>query len=126
VTWNIDLPAEMARYFEETGASSVLTDDERHGQRRKVRTLAIMRPERTLPSVPRSKDPVGVYSKDFSRHGCACIASSQVYPEEIVRILLPTLWLRVLVVRGRRLGSSCYEFGGELLEQHQPSVAAFD
>jgi hypothetical protein len=92
----------------------------------KVRTMAILLHEQSLPTVSRREQPVGVYTKDFSRRGCGFLAAQQMYPEEIVRILLPNFWIRLHIVRARRVGPSCYEMGGELMEQHQPSDGAFD
>ena len=36
------------------------------------------------------------------------------------------LWIRLEITRARRVGPSCYEIGGELIEQNSPSDDAFE
>ena len=92
----------------------------------RVRTQAVLHFETLLPSIPRASEPLGVYIRDVSRRGIGFVSPVQIYPEETVRILLATFWIRLLVVRARRVGPGCYEIGGELTEQNQPNVEAFD
>jgi len=123
--WQIQLPPFWSTFFKDVGETSTLQNDERQNRRMKVRTLAVLHYERSLPSMPRPDQPIGVYIKDFTRRSCGFISANQLFPEEIVRIILPTFWIRLHLVRARRVGPSCYEYGGELLEQNQPSDLAF-
>jgi hypothetical protein len=124
--WQIELPADWSNYFNETGDYGTYANDQRQNRRVKVRTLAVLHYERQLPSVPREPALVGVYTRDFSRRGCGFLCPHQIYPQETVRLILPTFWIRLEIMRARRIGPSCFEIGGELLEQNSPSVDAFD
>ena len=108
------------------GALDSVVGDERSNIRMRIRTHAALHYETTLPSVPRGAETVGVYIGDFSRRGCGLISPVQMYPEETVRVVLATFWIRLKVVRSRRVGPSCYEVGGELTQRNQPSPEAFD
>lgn len=125
VDWNIELPSTWSNYFDEVGECNSLTEDERQNRRVKVRSQGVMLNERSLPSCDRGTDPIGIYSRDFSRRGCGFIAPHQLFPQEAVRLILPTFWMRLLITRTRRVGPSCYEVGGELIVQHVPSEEAF-
>jgi len=124
--WRIQLPPDWDMFFEEAGTCAPMVGDERSNSRMRIRTHAALHHETTLPSVPRRAESVGVYIRDFSRRGCGLISPVQMYPEESVRILLATFWIRLKVVRSRRVGPSCYEVGGELTQRNQPSPEAFD
>ncbi len=124
--WSIELPPNWSGFFDETGESSSLVDDQRQNRRMKIRTLAVMHLEHRLPAIPRPELPLAAYTRDFSRRGCGFIAPVQLFPQEMVRLILPTFWLRLLIVRARRVGNHCFEIGTELIEQNKPSNAAFD
>jgi hypothetical protein len=68
---------------------------------------------------------VGTYTRDFSRWGCGFLTTEQLFPEERVRIVLPTFWVQLLVVRTRRITSKCYESGGKLIRTYEPDPRAF-
>lgn len=123
--WKIQLPPTWSNYFDETGECIALAKDERQNRRVKVRSQGVMIMERPLPSLTRGNDPVGVYSRDFSRRGCGFVAPYQLYPRESVRLILPTFWMRVEVSRSRRVGPQCYEIGCELIDQNLPDEEAF-
>jgi len=124
--WRIELPPDWVKFFEESGTSASVAGDKRNNSRMCIRTLAVSHYETTLPSIPRAAETLGVYIRDFSRRGCGLISPVQMYPEEIVRIVLATFWIRLKVVRARRVGPACYEIGGELIEQNQPGPEAFE
>ena len=126
VDWNIELPIEWSDYFEQRGEVASYPNDERHNQRLKIRTHGIMWFDQSLHFLDRSSDPVGVYTRDFSRQGAGFLVPFEVFPEEQVRIALPTFWVRLHVVRARRITSKCYEIGGVLLQRHDPSPGAFE
>ncbi len=124
--WQIQLPPIWADFFDEVGESGALANDERQNRRMKVRTLGVLHFERQLPSIPRTETSIGIYSRDFSRRGSGFVSPQQLYPQETVRLILPTFWLRLLICRSRRVGPACYEIGGELIEQNLPNSKAFD
>jgi len=123
--WDIELPVEWTGYFDDRGEIASYTDDERTNQRLKIRTHGFLGFERALPFRPRTNDLVGIYTRDFSRYGVGFLAPREIYPEEQVRILLPTFWVQVEVVRARRITSKCYELGARLLRRHDPCPDAF-
>jgi len=124
--WRIQLPPDWDKFFKEAGICTSVAGDERSNVRMRIRTHAALHYETALPSVPRGAETVGVYIGDFSRRGCGLISPVQMYPEEIVRVVLATFWIRLKVVRARRIGPSCYEVGGELTQHNLPSPEAFD
>jgi hypothetical protein len=126
VDWNIELPVEWSDYFEERGEIASYADDERHNQRLKIRTHGVLWFDRWLPFRPRTSDPVGIYTRDFSRQGAGFLMPFEVYPEEQVRMALPTFWVQLHVVRARRITSKCYEIGATLIQRHDPGPGAFE
>ncbi len=125
IDWDIELPIEWTDYFQDRGEVGSYADDERNNQRLKIRTHGVLWFDQSLPFCPRTKDPVGIYTRDFSRNGIGFLAPFQVYPEEQVRIVLPTFWVQLAVVRARRITSRCYELGAKLTLRHDPSSDAF-
>jgi len=124
--WNIELPVEWKGFFEERGEIPSYKNDERHNLRLKVRTHGILWFERHLPFQLREREPVGIYTRDFSRYGAGFLCPFQIFPEERVRIILPTFWVRLHVARARRITSKCYEIGAMLIQRCDPSELAFD
>lgn len=125
VDWDIELPIEWTDYFQERGEVASFVDDDRNNQRLKIRTHGILWFEKSLPFRTRNESPLGIYTRDFSRRGAGFLAPFELYPEEIVRVALPTFWVRLHVVRARRITSMCYEIGAMLLQRLDPSPDAF-
>lgn len=124
-SWDIELPQEWRDYFEERGEVPSFSGDDRNNQRLKVRTHGILYFEKSLPFCRRSHDPLGVYTRDFSRNGLGVLSAQQLFPEEVVRVILPTFWIQLRVVRVRRVTSKCFEIGCTLLHRKDPSPEAF-
>jgi hypothetical protein len=124
--WEIQLPSHMERFFQESGPASSLPGDERRAARLRVRTKCLLVPESPLPAIPRSLEPMGIFTCDISRHGFGFLSPFQFFPEEEVRIILPSMWLRATVARGRRLGPKCFQTGARLISKHEPSPEAFE
>ena len=125
VSWDIKLPASMDRFFQETGPSNSIQGDQRRAARLVVRTKCILIPESPLPAFPRETNPIGVYTSDISRHGVGFIASKAFLPEEEIRLILPTFWLRATIARSYKVGPNCYQIGARLTSRHDPSNDAF-
>lgn len=121
----IELPQEWVGFFEERGQIASYVTDDRGNSRVKVRSHGLMWFEETLPFLNRTSEPMTVYTKDFSRSGLGFLTSMQLFPGESVRILLATFWVRLDVVRARRITSKCYEIGATLVEHHEATAAAF-
>jgi len=122
----IQLPAEMSEFFKESGPIASCINERRKSVRTRVRTTGVLVPRRWLPACPRRPEPQHIYTKDFSKTGFGCLSSTQFYPGEIVRVLLATFWIEVEIRRCRRLGTDCFELGGELVQTRQPSAEAFN
>jgi len=123
IVWDIELPRDWTSYFEEHGEMSSFQDDVRANRRMMVRTYGVMWFEKSLPFCERSDDPIGVYSRDFSRHGVGLLSPFEIYPEEQIRVALPAFTVELLVVRTRRITSKCFEIGTELIQKHDPDPA---
>lgn len=125
VDWDIELPRQWSNFFDEKGHTPSCPSDERHNQRYRLRTHGLMYFENPLPAFPRSNDPAGVYTSDFSRQGCGILSSVPLFPGEEVRVLLPTFWTTLIVVRVRRITQRCFEIGLTLNRRLDPSLDAF-
>lgn len=125
IDWKIKIPDEWADYFEDTGRPTTFADDQRHNQRLKIRTCGILWFEKAIPMKSRTRDPIGIYTRDFSRQGTGFLSPCEIYPEEHVRIVLSTFWVQLRVARARRINSQCYEIGAVLSRQHEPGSDAF-
>jgi hypothetical protein len=126
VDWLIELPENQPRFFQESGPSAGIEGDQRRAPRLIIRARCIMIPESPLPAFPRSSEPQGVYTSDISRYGLAIITPVQLFPEEQIRIILPTFWMQLVVARNRRLGDHCFQIGATLVSRHDPSPHAFN
>ncbi len=124
IMWDIELPRDWSDYFDQRGERSSFNGDVRTNQRMMIRTYGVMWIDQTLPFCKRTANPIGVYSRDFSRHGVGLLTPFELYPEEHIRIALPAFWVEILVVRARRITSKCYEVGCELIHRHDPDLAA--
>lgn len=122
----IQLPAGSEQFFDQTGALPTHADDVRLSVRTRVRTRGILIAERWLPSCERGREPIVIYTRDFSKKGFGFVADEQYFPGEVVRVLLATFWMRVTIRWSRRLGPTCFEVGSELLQRNDPSSNAFE
>lgn len=125
ITWDIELPTGMSGFFAESGIAQELDPEKRGTQRRIVRMKGLMTIENALPMIQREHRFVGVYTKDFSKDGCGLISPIQWFPEETVRLVLPTFWLTLRVSCCRKLGDNCFHIGLQLLNRRNPERAAF-
>ncbi len=124
-TWSITLPAGQENFFEETGLATSATIDLRRSGRVRLRTRALAVPDETLACLTRPKEVIGIYTMDFSRHGFGFVSERQFFPNERLRILLPSFWLTVKVVRARYMGPGFFEHGTTLVRRSDPSINAF-
>jgi hypothetical protein len=125
IDWDIELPIEWSDYFDQRGEVTSFVADERNNKRLKIRTHGVLWFDKALPFRPRTDQPQGIYTRDFSRLGAGFLSAFELYPEEEIRIVLPTFWVQLRIVRARRITSKCYEVGGTLLQRQDPSPEAF-
>ncbi|MEL7267743.1 MAG: hypothetical protein AAFP69_23445 [Planctomycetota bacterium] len=120
VSWDIVLPDTWSHFFEISGPDRRTAKIEtRRSNRVAVRGRGILYHETALPCFPRDQGPVGVFTRDFSGEGCGLITPYQMWPEETVRLLLPTFWLQLKITRTRRLTEDAYEAGAKILAKHE-------
>lgn len=124
--WSITLPETHRNFFKERGQAMSVAGEQRNAGRTRVRTRGILIYEQPLPTIPRPRRCIGIYTGDFSHNGIGFLTPHQLFPQESVRILFPTFWMQVQVVRARRLGQRCFEIGGTLIRRCDPSEDAFD
>lgn len=123
--WAITLPEDWDSFFAESGVVNQPFGEQRHSQRRIVRARGLMTIDEPLPAIARQPEMIGIYTRDFSKDSCGLITPIELYPEEKMRLILPTFWLTVRVVRCRRHNAHCYEVGAELLRRHDADRRAF-
>ncbi|QDV12488.1 hypothetical protein CA51_23710 [Rosistilla oblonga] len=126
VNWDIVLPEGHEAFFGDNGSISPCTYESRSSPRMRARGRGILYYEETLRAFPRTQDPMGIYTMDFSKTGIGFVASCQFLPEEVVRIVLPTFWARLRITRCTRNNDKRYDSGGSLITWHQPSPEAFE
>ncbi|QDS87672.1 hypothetical protein EC9_18510 [Rosistilla ulvae] len=126
VHWDIELTEGDEAFFSENGTTSPCAYESRSSPRMRARGRGILYYEEALRAFPRSSDPLGIYTMDFSKVGIGFVASRQFLPEEIVRIVLPTFWARLRITRCQRNNAQRYDSGGVLISWHEPSPDAFE
>lgn len=126
VDWKIELPPTWENFFSERGPCCSYSGYGRKNHRIKARSYGLMRFEKAWKLLNRPTPVVGIYTKDFSSRGCGFVLPTQVYPEEVLRIILPTFRLTLRVARCYRMNEHCFETGGVLIHQSGPSEDAFN
>ena len=123
--YDIKLPPQWEHYFRERGQTPTYPNDQRGTQRLKVRTRGLLWSESHPAFCVRPSGPIGIYTRDFARQGVGVLIAIEIYPEDVLRIALPTFWLRVKVKRVRRRTDRCYEVGCGLIQRFDPDLEAF-
>ncbi len=126
IEWSIRLPKRLARFFDETGHAATTPMEQRTSARFRARARGAVLPNHPLPAFKRPSTPIGIYTTDFSKLGVGFLSSEQFWPDELIRILLPTFWLDVRIVRQRYMGPSCFESGCTLIRRRDPGPEAFE
>ncbi len=125
LNWTIQLPARLTDFFSVRGDSQIAEHEERKHIRIRARAKCVGFFESTLYCMQRDAGYLPLYTADFSRGGCGFLSSIQIFPTERIRLMLPTFWLQLEIVRCRKLGPNCFEVGGVLLSKNQPDLLAF-
>ncbi|XZE18879.1 PilZ domain-containing protein [Pirellulaceae bacterium SH449] len=125
VDGTLQLPNRLADFFSVRGDSQSSDHEERKHIRMRARTRCVGYVESSLPAMNRQRGEIPIYTADFSKGGCGFLSSIQLFPTEIIRLVLPTFWLKIKIVRCRKLGENCYESGGEIISKNQPCLEAF-
>jgi hypothetical protein len=115
----VRLPPEWDRPFETEGCAPSQANEFRAGMRYRVCRRAVVQVEGGLPAFPRSDGYCGAIVQDFSRDGMGILYHEQLFPDERVRVLLPSISVDATVIRCRRCGPEFYELGLMLDRGHR-------
>lgn len=98
-----ELPCAPEEFFEPAGAATLHGDSRRQYHRFYLRERAFML---------RRDDLFAVYTKDASRKGIGLISPIQLFPRDLVKLVLPEFGTITLSVRRcRRIAPMCYDCG---------------
>lgn len=111
VPCRVRIPADWTHLVEDEGCAPARVADFRAGMRYRVCRRAVVEVRGGLPAFERTKGYFGAIVQDFSRHGMGILYHEQLFPEERLRILMPSMSLEARVVRCRRCGPDCYALG---------------
>lgn len=110
------LPPELKELLEAEGYASSQDDEFRTNFRYRAVRRAVVQPCGNLPAFPRG-GMSGAIVQDFSRRGMGLLHHEQFFPDERLRVLLPSVSVEGTVARCRRRGPSCFELGLVLDEE---------
>mgnify|MGYP001563117000 CR=1 FL=1 len=65
-------------------------------------------------------EPFGVFTRDCSMTGVSFLVAFQLFQDEIIRIALRSIWMRLAVVRSEKMTGKCYEIGARIVSRHDP------
>jgi len=103
-------PRDAQGFFETDGPTRRQYDSRRAYHRFYLRRRAILLHEGAS---------LGAYTKDISRTGVAFLSPVQLFPRDVVHLVLPgPKKAEIQVRRCRRLGVACYECGGLFMTPH--------
>ncbi|MEX2186761.1 MAG: PilZ domain-containing protein [Pirellulales bacterium] len=107
----VQLPLDWEEQFEGEGYVASYAGEFRANFRYRASRRAVVQIGGELPAFPRDGGMFGAFVQDFSRRGMGLLYHEQLFPEERVRVLLPSVSVDGTVVRCRRRGPDCYELG---------------
>lgn len=110
----VALPPQWSGFFDKRGAVPIQPDDQRRYPRFYFRTVAGLTYVPSLPNLARPTESQRVLVKDISRGSAAFLHSEQLFPRELVKLLLIDGVERLLeVTRCRRIQADCFEVGAK-------------
>lgn len=107
----VRVPDDWQRSLEAEGCAASQANEFRAGMRYRVVRRAVVQLYGSLPAFPRPEGYTGAIVQDFSRHGMGVLYHEQLFPEERLRVLLPSISVEATVIRCRRVAQSCYQLG---------------
>jgi hypothetical protein len=111
VPCRVQLPPGLERLLEDEGYATAFTNEFRAGMRYNCCRRVALQLYNDLPAFPRPTSLVGAIVRDFSRRGMGLLFHEQLFPDERVRVLLPSVSIDGIVVRCRYSGPECFELG---------------
>jgi hypothetical protein len=107
----VRLPPDVAKLLGAGSQAVAQTNNSRAGVRYKALRRAAVQLQGGLPAFPCDGSLVGTIVQDFSRESMGILYHEQLFPEERLRLWMPSLSLEAKVIRCRRRGPQCYEIG---------------
>ena len=122
---DVELPPSWKDYVEKSGQVVPAAEQTRSFVRRYFCTSAALQCRQTLVGLPRPEAWHRVYTKDMSRDGLSFFHSEQLFPRELIRIVLIDGTQRILEIIGcRRVQNCCFEVEARFVEGFHESIAA--
>ena len=112
---SLAIPPQVQLELRQRGPISTCDKDVRVAPRFRCKGPAILEWIESPSGLPLQFPTTQVIVRNLSRTGFSVLADRQWYPEQIVKIYLPTAITTAKVVRARRLGSRCYDIGFRIL-----------
>lgn len=113
----VQLPPDWAAADEGEGYGGACANEFRANFRYRAPRRGALQFIDELPAFRRGNGLFGVVVQDFSRRGMGLLFHEQLFPEERVRVLLPSVSVVGAVSRCRRRGPGCFEVGLTLDEE---------
>ena len=107
----VELPPELANFFDEGGYVSTTIFEQRSNARLRVRTISSLRILYTMPFSKRTCLRSRALIKDLSKKGIGILLHEQLWPGERFCVELLGRLIIAEVVRCRKLGHRCFEIG---------------
>ncbi len=105
------IPPQIQLELRERGPISNCDEDVRVATRFRCNGPAVLEWLDSPSGLPIAFPTTQVLVRNLSRTGFSVLADRQWYPEQHVKIYLPTAIITAIVVRARRLGCRCYDLG---------------
>ncbi len=108
----LQLPASLSDFLEKRGPLPTVAHDLRRFPRFYYPSSALLDLGQTLPAFPRNLGRSVILTKDLSRTGVALLHTDQLYPGELLKLILPCGEKQLIVVRCQLRADECYEAAG--------------
>ena len=108
---SLAIPPHVQLELRQRGPISTCDGDVRVAPRFRCKGPAVLEWIESPSGLPLQFPTTQVIVRNLSRTGFSVLADRQWFPEQVVKIHLPSAVVLAKVVRARRLGSRCYDIG---------------
>jgi hypothetical protein len=108
---SLAIPPQVQLELRQRGPISTCDKDVRVAPRFRCKGPAVLEWIESPSGLPLQFPTTQVIVKNLSRTGLSVLADRQWFPEQVVKIHLPSAVVLAKVVRARRLGSRCFDIG---------------
>ncbi len=108
---SLAIPPQVQLELRQRGPISTCDEDVRVAPRFRCKGPAVLEWIESPSGLPLQFPTTQVIVRNLSRTGFSVLADRQWFPEQMVKIYLPSAVVLAKVVRARRLGSRCYDIG---------------